>query len=181
MTQYSDQDIIDLCRDSRTRERGFRILLGLYKEKIYWHIRRILYDHEEANDVTQDVFIKVWKGLESFRGDSKLYSWIYRIATNESLNYIRRMQKHRSVPLENVQFMLQDRVNHELITGEEIERQLHQAIIKLPEKQKLVFNMKYFGHLKFREIAEILEVTEGSLKATYHFAVKKIENSLKDD
>lgn len=180
MTQYSDQDILELCRDSRTRERGFRVLLGLYKEKVYWHIRRILYDHEEANDVTQDVFIKVWKGLDSFRGDSKLYSWIYRIATNESLNYIRKMKKHRNVPLENVEFMLEDRVNNELITGDEIERQLHHAVIKLPKQQKLVFNMKYFGHLKFREIAEILNVTEGSLKATYHFAVKKIEESLKD-
>lgn len=181
MTQYSDQDIIDLCRDSRTRDRGFRILLGLYKEKVYWHIRRILYDHDDANDVTQDVFVKVWKGLENFRGDSKLYSWIYRIATNESLNYIRKMQKHKGVPIENVMFMLEDRVNNDLMTGDEIERRLHKAIVKLPEKQKLVFNMKYFGHLKYREIADILQITEGSLKATYHYAVKKIEDSLKDN
>jgi RNA polymerase sigma-70 factor (ECF subfamily) len=181
MTQYSDQDILDLCRDSHTRDRGFRILLGQYKEKIYWHIRRILYDHEEANDVTQDVFIKVWKGLDNFRGDSKLFSWIYRIATNESLNYIRKMQKHRGIPIEDVMFLLEDRVNHEHITGDEIERRLHKAVVKLPEKQKLVFNMKYFGHLKFREIADILDLTEGSLKATYHYAVKKIEQSLKND
>ncbi len=181
MTHYSDQDIINLCRDSQTRERGFRLLLGAYKEKVYWHIRRILYNHEEANDVTQDVFIKVWKGLDTFRGDSKLYSWIYRIATNESLNHIRKVQKHRGLPIENVMFLLEDRVNHEHITGDEIERKLHKAVIKLPEKQKLVFNMKYFGHLKFREIAEILDLTEGSLKATYHYAVKKIEEYLKND
>ncbi len=181
MTQYSDQDIIDLCRDSQTRERGFRILLGQYKERIYWHIRRILYDHDDANDVVQDVFVKVWKGLDSFRGDSKLYSWIYRIATNESLNYIRKMQKHKGIPIDNIEFMLQNRVNNELITGDEIERKLHLAIVKLPEKQKLVFNMKYFGCLKYKEIADILDVTEGSLKATYHYAVKKIEDSLKND
>jgi len=181
MPEYSDQDIIELCRNSQTRERGFRILIKLYKQRIYWHTRRILYDHEDANDVTQDVFVKVWKGLKNFRGDSKLYSWIYRIATNESLNYLRKLQKNNNVPYEQVEYMLESRVHNETISGDEIERKLHKALIKLPEKQRMVFNMKYFDNMKYREISKILNITEGSLKASYHYAVKKIEENLKED
>jgi len=181
MPQYTDQEIIDLCRSSQTRERGFRVLLSQYKERIYWHIRRILYDHEDANDVTQDVFVKVWKSLDSFRGDSKLFSWIYRIATNESINYLRKMQKKKNVPFDQVSQYLESKVQHESLSGDDIERKLHNALVKLPEKQRLVFNMKYFENLKYREIAQILDITEGSLKASYHYAVKKIEENLKQD
>jgi RNA polymerase sigma-70 factor (ECF subfamily) len=181
MPQYTDQEILDLCRSSRTRERGFRILLGQYKERVYWHIRRILYDHDDANDVTQDVFVKVWKSLDSFRGDSKLFSWIYRIATNESLNYLKKIQKKKNISLDQVSNYLENKVQHENVTGDEIERKLHNALVKLPQKQRLVFNMKYFQNLKYREIAEILDISEGSLKASYHYAVKKIEESLKYD
>jgi RNA polymerase sigma-70 factor (ECF subfamily) len=181
MAQFTDQQIIDLCRSSQTRERGFRILVGQYKSKIYWHVRRIIYDHDDANDVTQQVFVKIWKGLDEFRGDSMLFSWIYRIATNESLNYLKRIKSHEMVPLENVTSWLENRVEHEEITGDEIERRLHKALAKLPEKQRLVFNMKFFEDLKFREISDILKVTEGSLKASYHYAVKKIEDSLTHD
>jgi RNA polymerase sigma-70 factor (ECF subfamily) len=180
MPVYTDQEIIDLCRSSQTRERGFRILLSQYKERIYWHIRRVLYDHDDANDVTQEVFVKVWKALPDFRGDSKLFSWMYRIATNESLNHIRKMQKHKHIPYDQVAYTLESRVDSESMSGDNIERALHTALVKLPEKQRLVFNMKYFDDLKYREIAEILGVTEGSLKASYHYAVKKIEESLKD-
>ncbi len=181
MPEYTDQDIIDLCRSSQTRERGFRILVKLYKVRVYWHIRRILYDHEDANDVTQDVFVKVWKGLDTFRGESKLFTWIYRIATNESLNYLRKIQRKKNVPYDQVAFMLESKAEHESMDGDEIERKLHLALATLPEKQRLVFNMKYFDDLKYREISEILGVTEGALKASYHFAVKKIEDNLKVD
>jgi len=181
MPNYTDQEIIDLCRSSQTRERGFRILLSQYKERVYWHIRRILYDHEDANDVTQDVFVKVWKSLDKFRGDSKLFSWIYRIATNESLNYLKKQKKKKNIPLDQVSNYLENKVQHENVTGDEIERKLHKALAKLPEKQRLVFNMKYFENLKYREISEILDISEGSLKASYHYAVKKIEENLKDD
>ncbi len=181
MPQYTDQEIIDLCRSSQTRERGFRILLGQYKERIYWHIRRIVYDHDDAHDISQNTFIKVWKSLDSFRGDSKLFSWIYRIATNESINYLRKMQKKKNVPLDQVSDYLESKVNAESLTGDDIERKLHGALVKLPEKQRLVFNMKYFQHLKYREISKILDVSEGSLKASYHYAVKKIEENLKQD
>ncbi len=182
MTQYSDQEIIKLCRDSHTRERGFRILLSQYKERIYWYIRRILFDHEDANDVTQEVFVKVWRSLDSFRGDSKLYSWMYRIATNESLNFIRKQKKRKNdISIDNVDFYLLSNGQDNLLSGDEIERKLIAALVQLPEKQRLVFNMKYFENLKYREMAEILNLTEGSLKASYHYAVKKIENILKSD
>ena len=181
MPKYSDEEIIELCRSSHSRERGFRILLNQYKERVYWHIRRILYDHEDANDVTQDVFVKVWKGLPNFRGDSKLFSWIYRIATNESLNYIRKKQRTKNIPLDQVSFMLENQSQYESLSGSEIEKKLNKAVLSLPEKQRLVFNMKYFEDLKYREISEILDITEGSLKASYHYAVKKIEDLLSKD
>ncbi len=178
---YTDEEIIELCRSSRTRERGFRILLSQYKERIYWHVRRILYDHDDANDVVQNVFIKVWKSLDSFRGDSKLYSWIYRIATNESLNYIRKMKKHAGTPIDEVEFLLAAPTDTTLLTGDIIEQKLHEAIATLPDKQRLAFNMKYFDHLKYSEISEILGVAEGTLKANYFHAVKKIEKFLTVD
>ena len=178
---YTDQEIIDLCRSSQTRERGFRILLGEYKERIYWHIRRIVYDHDDAHDISQNTFIKVWKSLETFRGEAKLYTWIYRIATNESLNHLRKRKKESKIPYDDVAFMLESRVAHEQISGDYIEKKLHEELVKLPEKQRLVFNMKYFQHLKYKEIAEILDVAEGTLKANYFHAVKKIEKNLKED
>jgi RNA polymerase sigma-70 factor (ECF subfamily) len=181
MPIYSDNDILDLCRSSHTRERGFRILLSQYRERIYWHIRRILYDHEEANDVTQEVFVKVWKYLDDFRGDSKLFSWIYRIATNESLNHLKKLQRKNNIPYDQVAFLLESRIDNTQIDGDEIERKLHKAVLQLPEKQRLVFNMKYFDDLKYREIAEILDITEGSLKASFHYAVKKVEDYLAGD
>lgn len=178
---YTDDEIIELCRSSRTRERGFRILLSQYKERIYWHIRRILYDHEDANDVVQNVFIKVWKSLDTFRGESKLYSWIYRIATNESLNYLRKMKKHAGIPIDDLEFMLSSPSAGDSMTGDEIEKRLYQAVATLPEKQRLAFNMKYFDHLKYKDISEILGVAEGTLKANYFHAVRKIEVFLKED
>ncbi len=178
---YTDDEIIELCRSSRTRERGFRILLTQYKERIYWHIRRMLYDHDDTNDVVQNVFIKVWKSLDSFRGDSKLYSWIYRIATNESLNYIRKMKKHKGISVDDVEFLLVAPSDNQLMTGDIIEKKLHKAVAKLPDKQRLAFNMKYFDHLKYSEISKILGVSEGTLKANYFYAVRKIEKFLSDD
>jgi len=178
---YTDEEIIELCRSSRTRERGFRILLSQYKERIYWHIRRFLYDHDNTNDVVQNVFIKVWKSLDTFRGESKLYSWIYRIATNESLNYIRKMKKHDAVSIDDVEYLVGGTSSNALMTGDEIEKRLYEALDTLPPKQRLAFNMKYFDHLKYKEISAILDVSEGTLKANYFHAVRKIEDYLKED
>ena len=181
MPEYTDQEIIDLCRDPQTRERGFRLLLGKYKERTYWHIRRIVIDHEDARDISQNTFIKVWKNIEHFRGDSALFSWIYRIATNESLNYLRKLKNQSSVNIDKVEFLLANRIDdNSLMSGDEIELRLQKALLELPEKQRLVFNMRYFDDLKYSEISKILGTSEGGLKASYHHAVKKIEERLKE-
>ena len=182
MPNYTDKDIIELCRNPETKERGFRVLLSQYKERTYWHIRRILLDHEDANDITQDTFVKVWKNLDRFRGDSSLFSWIYRIATNESLNFLRKMKKMSTIPIDKVEFMLANKLdNNSLMTGDEIEYKLQKSLLQLPEKQRLVFNMRYFDDLKYQEISNILGTSVGGLKASYHHAIKKIEESLKTD
>lgn len=182
MPQLDDKEIIKLCRDPQTKERGFRILLSQYKERTYWHIRRILLDHEDANDIVQDTFVKVWQNLDSFRGDSSLFSWVYRIATNESLNFLRKMKKMSTIPIEKVEYLLVDKLtNDSLMKGEDIEYKLQRALVELPEKQRLVFNMRYFEDLKYKEMSEILGTSVGGLKASYHHAIKKIEESLKID
>ncbi len=182
MPQYDDKELIELCRNSQTKERGFRILLSQYKERTYWHIRRILLDHEDANDIVQDTFVKVWKNLDSFRGESSLFSWIYRIATNESLNFLRRMKNKSTVQIDKVEYLLVNKLDdNSLMSGDEIERKLQHSLLKLPEKQRLVFNMRYFEDLKYQEISDILGTSIGGLKASYHHAIKKIEENLKTD
>ena len=182
MSNYTDQDIIALCRNPETKERGFRILMSQYKERTYWHIRHILLDHDDANDITQDTFVKVWKNLEKFRGDSSLFSWIYRIATNESLNFLRKMKNKSTSPIDKVEFLLVNKLDdNSLMTGDEIERKLQRSLLELPEKQRLVFNMRYFEDLKYQEISDILGTSIGGLKASYHHAIKKIEENLKMD
>jgi RNA polymerase sigma-70 factor (ECF subfamily) len=130
----------------------------------------------------QDTFVKVWKNLDSFRGDSSLFSWIYRIATNESLNFLRKMKNKSTVPIDKVEFLLVNKLdNNSLMTGDEIERKLQRSLLELPEKQRLVFNMRYFEDLKYQEISDILGTSVGGLKASYHHAIKKIEENLKKD
>ena len=156
--------------------------MSQYKERTYWHIRRILLDHEDANDIVQDTFVKVWKNLDSFRGDSSLFSWIYRIATNESLNFLRKMKNKSTVPIDKVEYLLVNKLDdNSMMSGDEIERKLQHSLLKLPEKQRLVFNMRYFEDLKYQEISDILGTSVGGLKASYHHAIKKIEENLKTD
>ena len=182
MPQLTDREIIELCRDPKQRERGFRLLLAAYKERTYWHIRRIVIDHEDANDIVQNTFVKVWKNLEGFRQDAGLFSWIYRIATNESLNYLRKLKNQSNVSIDKVEFLLANRIDdNSLMSGDEIERKLQKALLELPEKQRLVFNMRFYDDLKYQEISEILGTSPGGLKASYHHAVKKIEEKLKED
>ncbi len=146
-----------------------------YQQKLYWHVRRILLDHEDANDVIQNVFIKVWNNLSTFRGDSLLYTWLYRIATNESLSFLKQKKRKALISFSDVEYeMAADLNNDPLFTGDKIQAKLQQAILKLPPQQRLVFNMKYFDAMKYEEIAEILGLTVGALKANYHHAVKKI-------
>lgn len=161
---------------------GFNLLVRKYQQKIYWHIRKMVIDHDDADDLVQDVFIKVWKHVGNFREDAQLYTWIYRIATNECLNFLRKKKNKFFLPIHDVQHELSEKLNaSDYIDGDEIQLKLQKALLKLPNKQRLVFNMKYFDDMKYEEISEITETTVGSLKANYHHAVKKIEAFLKNN
>jgi RNA polymerase sigma-70 factor (family 1) len=174
-----DSDILEKFRDEETRHEAFTLLLKKYQQKLYWHIRRIVIEHEDADDVVQDVFIKVWKNLDSFRNDSQLYTWLYRIATNESITFLNKKKSKFNVSFEDLSEKLADSLNDDnFFSGDEIQKKLQKALLTLPEKQRLVFNMKYYDDLKFQEISDILGTSVGALKASYHLAVKKIEHYL---
>ena len=147
-----------------------------YQEKIYWHVRRMVVDHDDAHDVVQNVFIKVWKGLDNFREDAKLYTWLYRIASNESLTFIEQQKKRQIVSFEDAQSGLADRLKADKdFDPNKLEWKLQMAIQQLPEKQKLVFSLRYYDEMPYEDMSRILETSEGALKASYHHAVKKIE------
>ncbi|WP_372756612.1 RNA polymerase sigma factor [Mariniflexile sp.] len=168
--------LIEQLKSESHKEQAFRTLITLYKERLYWHIRNIVKDHDDTDDVLQNTFIKVYKNIHNFKGDSKLFSWMYRIATNESISYINQNAKKLQTTNEEVQLLALNNLSSDVyFEGDAIQLKLQKAIATLPEKQQLVFNMKYFQELKYSEISEILETSEGALKASYHIAVKKIE------
>ncbi|MFG6685528.1 RNA polymerase sigma factor [Mariniflexile sp. HNIBRBA6329] len=164
------------------KERAFRELITLYKERLYWHIRNIVKSHDDTDDVLQNTFIKIYKNIHNFKGDSKLFSWMYRIATNEAITFINQNAKRLQTTNEEVQSIAISKLSSDVyFEGEIIQIKLQKAIATLPEKQQLVFNMKYFQDLKYSEMSDILETSEGALKASYHIAVKKIESYLTED
>lgn len=172
----NDEQILQLIQSTETFEKGFRELMSMYQEKLYWHVRRMVESHEDANDVIQNTFIKVFKSIQKFQGKSKLYTWLYRIATNECLTFLSKRKKRTSTSLEDESLALGERLKaDDYFDGNEAEIKLKQAIFLLPEKQKVVFNMRYYDDMSYREIAEVLETSEGALKASYHHAAKKIE------
>ncbi len=178
----TETEFILRLKDPKSKEDAFRELLSLYKERLYWHIRKIVISHDDADDVLQNTFIKVYRNIDKFKGDSKLYSWLYRIATNESITHINRNAKRMQITNEEHQNLAINNLTADVyFEGDEIQLKLQKAIASLPQKQQLVFNMKYFDDLKYKEIAEILETSEGALKASYHIAVKKIEAFLTKD
>lgn len=155
--------------------------MNTYKERLYWHIRRIVMNHDDADDVLQNTFIKIFRSIDGFKGESKLYSWIYRIGTNEALTFLKQKSRKLGVSNEELQeTMIENLQSDVYFEGEEIQLKLQKALAKLPEKQKLVFNMKYFQEMKYEEISDVLETSVGGLKASYHLAVKKIESYLTD-
>ncbi|WP_460219600.1 RNA polymerase sigma factor [Psychroserpens sp. MEBiC05023] len=172
----NEQDFIKRLKTSSTKEVAFRELLSLYKERLYWHIRHIVKSHNDADDVLQNTFIKIYKNIHNFKGDSKLYSWMYRIATNESITLLKKNAKRLSINNEETQNYMVDSLKADVyFDGDDIQYKLQQAIATLPDKQQLVFNMKYFQDIKYKDMSDILETSEGALKASYHIAVKKIE------
>lgn len=174
MVEDSDQHIIDLILLKGKKEEGFRLLLSKYKERVYWHVRRLVLDHEDANDVSQEIFIKIFKNLSSFKGDSGLYTWIYSISVNESLSFLRK-NKRRPVGTEDPSVLSASLVADKYFDEQSASRILWNAIELLPDKQKVVFKLKYFDEMPYKEMSEVLSTSEGALKASYHHAVKKIE------
>lgn len=173
-------NLIDQLTNEKTQQLAFKKLVSEYKERLYWHIRRIVLNHDDAHDVLQNTFIKVFRNIHSFKGDSSLYSWIYRIATNESLTFLNQKKKRSGLSSEQIQEkLIQNLKSDAYFDGEQAMFILQEAISKLPEKQRLVFNMKYFDNMKYNEISEILDTSIGALKASYHHATKKIEKFIK--
>ena len=182
MEKFSDREIIELILNKQTVNHGFRILVKAYEVKIYWHIRRMVYSHDDANDIAQNTFVKVWQYLPSFRLDSKLFTWVYRIATNETLDFLKKKKRYvfaiKGDYRDELSSILED---DNIFDGSAIEKKLQKTLLKLPHKQRIVFNMKYFDDLKYEEMSEILNTSVGALKASYHHAVKKIERNLEFD
>jgi len=174
--QAEDEEILSKFREDKTRNEAFNMLLKKYQQKIYWHVRRMVIDHDDADDLTQDVFIKVWKNLPGFRNDAQLYTWMYRIATNECITFLNKKKQKNNISLDDVDYELADTLSStDQFTGDQIQRKLQEAILTLPDKQRLVFNMKYFDDMKYEEMSDVLGTSVGALKASFHLAVKKIE------
>ena len=169
-----------MFRDKSSRDKAFRAIVQQFQRPVYFYVRRMVLDHDDANDVTQNVFIKAWKGLDNFRSDAKISTWLYRIATNESITFLNKQKKIMGVPLDQVEHSLGEKLHADVhYNGDEIQRKLQAAIATLPEKQKAVFVMKYYEEKKYDEISEITDTSVGALKASYHHAVTKIEKFLK--
>ncbi|KAA2216796.1 RNA polymerase sigma factor [Maribacter flavus] len=178
----AEETLVQELKSKETQSKAFEQLVANYKERLYWHIRRIVLNHDDADDVLQNTFIKVYRNIDGFKGESKLFSWMYRIATNEALSFLKQQRTKLGVTDGEYQDkMVQNLEADVYFEGDEIQLKLQKAIATLPEKQKLIFNMKYYEDLKYEEISEILDTTVGGLKASYHLAVKKIEGFLKDD
>jgi RNA polymerase sigma factor (sigma-70 family) len=178
MTQIqNDQELLELFKDPSTKEQAFTSIIKKYQEKLYWHVRRMVISHEDADDVLQNMFIKVWKGLENFREDSQLYTWLYRIATNESLTLLAQEKKRSSISLSDDENGLSNKLKSDTnFDANKLEWKLQLGIQSLPEKQRLVFNLRYYDEMPYEEMSRVLETSEGALKASYHHAAKKIEN-----
>ncbi|WP_290838313.1 RNA polymerase sigma factor [Flavobacterium sp.] len=177
-----EQKFIARLLDRKTQNEAFRELMSRYKRPLYNHVRSIVIDHDDANDVLQNTFIKVFQYLDKFKGESKLFTWIYRIATNEAITFLKQRARKSGISNEALQSKMVDNLQADVnYDGDEIALKLQKAVAILPEKQQLVFKMKYFQELKYEEISEILGTSVGALKASYHHAVKKIEESIKHD
>ena len=181
LTTLSDSELLVEFRNPVTKEKAFTYLIKKYQEKLYWHLRRMVVDHDDANDVLQNVMIRVWNGLENFREDSQLYTWLYRVATNECLTFLEQQKKRSSVSLSDVESGLENKIKADQnFDGNKLEWKLQLGIQQLPEKQRIVFQLRYYDEMPYEEMSRVLETSEGALKASYHHAVKKIEDYIKN-
>ena len=178
LRKMTDREIITLYNDGQ-KEKAFNNIVSSYTEKLYWHVRRFTCNHDDTNNLLQDIFIKIWSALPNFRGESQLYTWLYRIATNEVLNFLRRQRVKAMLSLDSSSHILEKKVDEDAyFNGNEIQRELYKAIQRLPEKQRIVFCFRYFDEMKYEDISEITDTSVGALKASYHFAYNKIKEDL---
>ncbi len=174
-----DKELLLKIKNPETRNYGFNMLVRTYQQRVYWHVRKMVIDHDDADDITQDVFIKIHNAIETFREDSQLFTWIYRIATNECLNFLHKKRRRFFLPIEDLGSQLSAKIDSSAsMSGDEIQKKLQKALLQLPDKQRLVFNMRYFDDLSYEDISEITNTSVGALKASYHHATKKIEDFL---
>jgi RNA polymerase sigma-70 factor (ECF subfamily) len=179
MSQETENNFIKRLQNVQTQHTAFSELVKEYSEPLYWQIRKIVLNHDDANDVLQNTFIKVWTSIDNFRGDSKLSTWLYRIAVNEAITFLNKQRAQNNISVDDAEgFLLSRLESDEYFDGDEAQLKLQKAVLTLPEKQRIVFNMKYFNEMKYEDISEILETSVGALKASYHHAVKKIEEFL---
>ncbi|MBR4756774.1 MAG: RNA polymerase sigma factor [Bacteroidales bacterium] len=174
----TDKEIIDLYK-AGGRERAFKEIVDSYSERLYWHVRRFVCSHEDTDDLLQEIFIKIWSALPTFRGDSQLYTWLYRIATNETLNFLNKQKVRAVLRFESMSAKMEEKVDEDpWFNGDRMQRELMKAVQKLPAKQQLVFTMRWLEDLSYEDISEILGTSVGALKASYHFATQKLKDEL---
>lgn len=179
---YTDAELVVLLADPSKRAQAFAHVVRSWQERIYWHIRKMVLCHEDANDVLQNTFMKAWKGIDSFRGDSMISTWMYRIATNETLTFLANKRLRNVQSIDDEETILYQKMEADTyFDGNEAEAKLQRAILTLPEKQRLVFNMKYFDDITYEQMESILGTSVGALKASYHHAVKKIERFIEQE
>jgi RNA polymerase sigma-70 factor (ECF subfamily) len=182
MGRTDDRDLLEMLKIEKSRDYAFNLLVNRYQQRLYMHVRKMVIRHEDADDIVQNTFIKAWNAVETFRGESSLFTWLYRIATNESISFLKQQKTKYLFSLSSYESILANTLKSDTnFDGDEASLKLQTAILKLPEKQRLVFNMKYFDDLSYEEISEILNTSEGALKASFHHAVKKIEKELGDN
>jgi RNA polymerase sigma-70 factor, ECF subfamily len=177
MQEHTDQELLVMFRDEQSRNMSVHYMIKKYQKRLYWHIRKIVIDHDDTDDVLQNTFIKAWKGMGNFKEESKLYTWLYRIATNESISFLRQKKNHTS--MDSIEDYLSKNLESDsFFKGDEIQMKLQKAILTLPEKQRIVFNMRYYDETPYDTMEEILETSSSALRASYHIAAKKVEEYL---
>ena len=182
MAIYNEETVLNGLRsgDPSTQRKAFEEIVHYYSEKLYWLIRKMVLSHDDANDLLQNTFIKVWMNIDLFRGDAKLYTWLYKIAVNESITFLNKQHAHTHISMDDSEVYLSEKLEtDEYFDGDAAQLKLQKAILTLPEKQRIVFNLRYFDEMPYEEMSKILDTSEGALKASYHHAAKKIENFLK--
>ena len=177
----NDGLLLKQLREPKTAQSAFAVLVKEYTEPLYWHLRRMVLDHDDANDLLQNTFIKAWTNIDGFQGNSKISTWLYRIATNEALTFLSRQNANEFISLDDEDASPVNLETDEYFDGDELQRRLQDALQTLPPKQRMVFNMKYFDEMKYEEMSEVLGTSVGALKASYHLAVQKIAAFFQDD